>query len=423
MSPTLTSLFLILVSTTSSHAKNAADKLAYGSEHFCALRNGTVHCWGQSSWGKLGDGNSSNAAYTVDETKPKTPKGLESGISDLATDNGSSCAVIKKSLKCWGSNGQGILAIDPTSKDFSPVPFWINDSDGDRLTGVRSVHMTKGASQACVLLDGGEIKCWGNSTWGRLGNGAPAHNSTPVYAPTEVLDETGKPISGATQVALGDLRSCAVVKGLLKCWGVHAHTQSHFASALAHNAWANVAKPETRIARDPDMVVSSGGPYVCVASKGTLRCFGMQKYDGQNPVPDAPIVSIPVVISQKGSTEKASAESACHDPSTTAPLDSQQSKLANALCKPSNPISKLQISNRSGCAVIDKGVQCWPMNDEYLIHGKSYKKAAYKPAGMDKGVVSIEFKLASSTYTICALFENGTTSCQALDKNLESWFK
>lgn len=107
--------------------------------HTCALLNsGAVKCWGYNLTGELGDGTWNNI-----RTTPVVVSGLSSGVQQVVTAAGPSCALLNSGgVKCWG--------------------FSINV-----LTPVYAVGLTSGASQLevtgiqfCARLYGGGRRCW-----------------------------------------------------------------------------------------------------------------------------------------------------------------------------------------------------------------------------------------------------------------------
>jgi hypothetical protein len=79
-------------------------KLAAGSVHTCALaRGGDVYCWGQNSYGQLGDGT------TEDRAAPVSVAGAPPFV-DLVAAGGHSCGLTAGGqLHCWGYNLDGQL--------------------------------------------------------------------------------------------------------------------------------------------------------------------------------------------------------------------------------------------------------------------------------------------------------------------------
>ncbi len=81
------------------------------------------------------------------------------------------------------------------------------------------VDLARTERHACAITYDNHVACWGDNTWGQLGDGTRNAHSTP------------QPVPGLAQVvriAVGGRRSCAVdVGGHAWCWG-----ESHFAAAV-----------------------------------------------------------------------------------------------------------------------------------------------------------------------------------------------
>ena len=84
-----------------------------------------------------------------------------------------------------------------------------------------------GKQHSCALLHSGDVKCWGNFSYGRLGvlseslvgdaadeMGVPLQE-TPIGSGTETL-----------QLALGEAHNCALLSSAeIKCWGRNTNGQ------------------------------------------------------------------------------------------------------------------------------------------------------------------------------------------------------
>ncbi|PRP90488.1 hypothetical protein ENSA5_65070 [Enhygromyxa salina] len=184
-------------------------------DHTCALlRSGGVRCWGTQTW--LGYGT--QEAIGDDETPEEVGDVPLGGAAIALTASGSNwCALLEDhSLRCWGKDAYtGILGYgdifgdveyvgdDETPMDMGPVPV------GEP---VQAVFM--GGLRTCVLLDGGRVRCWGNSDGGEIGYGPLI--STLYEPPDEDLEIGGKVVD----LAVGFDHTCALLdSGRVRCWG------------------------------------------------------------------------------------------------------------------------------------------------------------------------------------------------------------
>ena len=78
------------------------------------------------------------------------------------------CALLSDGgVRCWGSNNNGQLG-DGTSTDRSSPP----SSDVNLGSGYTAIGISSGGGHTCAMLDDGDMKCWGASGSGQLGNNA-----------------------------------------------------------------------------------------------------------------------------------------------------------------------------------------------------------------------------------------------------------
>lgn len=191
------------------------EDIAVGFDFSCARRrNGRVVCWGNNSAGQLGNGGSPAATEIpqVVEVSPGVP--LENARS-ITAGLGHACAVTDFGSFCWGLGaegqlGQGVFSGSTRAVMVTSDPGFISLSAGGRHT--------------CGVTGMGNVFCFGSDSSGQLGNG-PAP-STNINMPMPIADLPGGIPVVATQVAAGDLFTCALrTDGTPTCWGENTSGQ------------------------------------------------------------------------------------------------------------------------------------------------------------------------------------------------------
>jgi alpha-tubulin suppressor-like RCC1 family protein len=145
--------------------------------------------------------------------------GIGASARGVASGHEHSCAITDAGgVRCWGNNGHGQLGTGTYASDGAPV-----DVIGLR-GGVASV--VAGDHHSCAITDAGRALCWGDNTWGQLGDGSQENRFAPV--PVQGLAE------GVLSISAGGAHTCAVtVLDELYCWG-HAG----YGQLGAQAAWA-----------------------------------------------------------------------------------------------------------------------------------------------------------------------------------------
>ncbi len=148
--------------------------ISAGYEHTCArLGTGTVKCWGDNTGGELGNGTYTGPQMCLNGPCSSTPivKGLTETTA-VAVGEDQACALLSTgTAKCWGQNSYGELGNGTTTHSLVPVSV-------KGLTGATAI--AAGDQQTCALLSTGTVKCWGDNTYGQLGNGTATSSPVPV---------------------------------------------------------------------------------------------------------------------------------------------------------------------------------------------------------------------------------------------------
>jgi alpha-tubulin suppressor-like RCC1 family protein len=238
-----------------------------GSGHTCAVTTaGGVKCWGRNTYGQLGDGSTTNSAMPVDVV------GLTSGVAMVSAGDTHTCAVTTAgSVKCWGRNLNGQLGNASTTNSPTPV-----DVVG-LSSGVASV--SAGSTYSCAATTAGGADCWGDNSFGQLGNGDPLNGST--LTPVAVYGMT----SGVSAVTTGDDHACALRTAPgnptpgVKCWGAGGVGQLGNGANASSSAPVNVTTLTLGVT-----AVDAGSNHTCaLKSNGGIRCWG---YDNAGQLGD-----------------------------------------------------------------------------------------------------------------------------------------
>ncbi len=229
----------------------ASGAIATGGLHSCALLDGGAFCWGDNSRGQLGDNS------TVDSPIPVAVAGLSSGVQAIAAGAWSSCAVVNGAVLCWGYNAYGQLGINSTSSSLTPVAV-TNLSSGAQALAVGSDH-------ACALVNNG-VQCWGYNGDGELGNTSAGANPASLV-PVAVSGLT----AGVQAIAAGDYHSCALLNGVIQCWGLNNSGQLGNNTTVSTNGSTPV---RASLINSGAQAIAAGGSASCALINGGAQCWG-----------------------------------------------------------------------------------------------------------------------------------------------------
>ena len=101
------------------------------------------------------------------------------------------CAILDNgAVSCWGRGDNGQLGNGGTSEKSTPT---LISSLG---TGRTAVALSSGGTHTCAILDNGAVSCWGEGTYGQLGNGATSDKTTPTLTSSLGTGRTALLIDG-----------------------------------------------------------------------------------------------------------------------------------------------------------------------------------------------------------------------------------
>ncbi|MCS6774127.1 MAG: hypothetical protein NZ693_08455 [Thermoflexales bacterium] len=424
--------------------------IATGWYHTCALtEKGGVQCWGNNLDGQLGNGSRINSNVPVGALY------LDEGVRALAAGAYHTCALLEDGLvECWGANNSGQLGIGTTDPSNTPVALpqlsqparavaagelhtcvivqtgevWCwgsNDagqlgSDGDQSTvpvevvGLSSAAraISAGARHTCALLDNGTVQCWGNNANGQLGNGEMGSSSRPVSV---------QGLSNVRVIAAGGYHTCALTaNNQMRCWGANALGQ--LGDGTTSDRVAPVAVRDVSDVR----AISAGLYHTCaVVQRGEIRCWGLND-TGQLGNGEAAKVLAPASVSGLTGAVRALATGSEHTCALTADSSvrcwgangygqlgdgSQQSRATPvAVLGLSGSARLIVVGGGHTCALVDSGdVLCWGQNQSGQLGNNSTDNLS-SPERVLTLPRDVQSLVAGSQHT-CALTAAGGVLC------------
>ncbi len=208
--------------------------------HFCSLgEDGYVYCWGQNTYGQLGNNSLDNSSVPVRVVKGNSIEADNDGtflanIKKISVGSSYACAVSNSGyVYCWGVNTSYQLADGTSVSKGYPARVVkgssvAGDNDGTYLSNINFIA-TGGSGSSCAVSSAGNVYCWGANTAGQLGDNSTSLRSTPVRVikgDSFAIDNDGTYLSNIEKVNMGygyNGNACAVSNsGNIYCWGYGA---------------------------------------------------------------------------------------------------------------------------------------------------------------------------------------------------------
>jgi alpha-tubulin suppressor-like RCC1 family protein len=238
-------------------------RVSAGGQHTCGvtaypnipLAGGTVYCWGDNSFGQLGNGATTHSA---------APVAISSGdvFDEVSAGTNHSCADTPTGVAyCWGSNSAGQLGNGTTTNSATPVIV------STVLTGGFWSYISAANSHTCAMyqvgipIGGGPVFCWGDNSAGQFGNGTTASSSVPVNV-----------MYGATFVSAGTLFTCSIYESMESCSGNNTYGQLGNGTTTSSSLPVAVLFPGTN---SPGGGLTTGAQHACsYAMSNAIYCWG-----------------------------------------------------------------------------------------------------------------------------------------------------
>lgn len=235
--------------------------ISYTQHTVCAIMTARVYCWGNNQWNQIGDGTNANryAATLVGGVIASRTATV------VQTSHATTCTIASNEVYCWGIGGEGALGDGAASS--SNVPLKVANGAGSSLNGKTPTKLSAGFHYNCALTSDGRVSCWGlNGAAAQLGTGSFGGNRN---YPTEVSGLAA--IGNATELSSANDKSCVVISASTYCWGSLYDGQRRF-GVTTPTAVTDSSGP---LNGKTINAVATGGPTSCAtATDGTTACWG-----------------------------------------------------------------------------------------------------------------------------------------------------
>jgi alpha-tubulin suppressor-like RCC1 family protein len=328
----------------------SAKSVSAGDDFTCAVTSsGGAMCWGFNSFGQLGNNSTALSLVAVGVV------GLSAGVQGISAGGGHACAVTATGgVKCWGNNTYGELGNNSTVS--SPVPVEVTGL----ASGIQSV--SAGADHTCALTAENGVKCWGNNQWGQLCNNSTATSLVPVDATC---------LSGSVdEISAAYGYTCGLIGGAVSCWGYNVDGELGNGSTTTSEVPVGV-----RGLSAGTSAVSAANQHACaLTTTGAVKCWGYN-VDGELGNESGVIISLPFEVSGL-----------------------------------STAVQAISVSQSHVCALTRAGaVECWGSNESGELGNNSVSNSPepVEVTGLGSGIQSI----SAGVYHTCALTAVGGVEC------------
>jgi hypothetical protein len=241
-----------------------------------------------------------------------------------------------------------------------------------------SADVSFGIQHTCLKRTDGRVSCWGDDTYGQMGNGTVF--SGVQASPVPVITSNTSYLTNVDELAIGGYCSCARrTDGVVFCWGQNLYGQ------VGNGSFSASVSMAQGVFSDAAQIVGGSTP-CAVRTDGSLFCWGLNSSGelgngstvGDSASPVAVAVSSNVVQVSSGAAD---------------------------------------ISHH--CAVLDDGtMMCWGPNDSGQIGDGSTTQRSTPVSVMANSTTKLAgvTQICEGGYHTCALRQDGTIWCWGSDQ-------
>lgn len=401
-------------------------RISAGGAHTCQVKeDGTVRCWGANSVGQLGNGLLGNGIAANEPTRVPTlvvtsPNAPLTGVVGIAAGGAHTCALMADgTVRCWGLNGNGQLGINALTNRLNPVA----------VIGITTaVAVSAGASYSCALLANGTVRCWGANFAGQLGMGTISGNQ---LTPVTVMTSLNNPLTNAVAIAAGGGHTCALLaNGPVRCWGQNTFGQLGDGTNITRLFPVAVSGFTNAIA------IATHNQHTCaVLANGTARCWGRNaagalgdgtSVDRRSPVtvivPSNPLPTVVAIETGDSHTCALLASGTAHcwgsnsngqiGDGTIGGIRLTQVQVGGSITSFGNAVAITAGSAHTCGLLADGSAKCWGSNSsgQLGISNTAPNNTAPTPVLGGGGSFTARDIAAGRNHT-CAVRANGTVAC------------
>ena len=238
-----------------------ASHITAGDYHTCVTDgggNGTVTCWGDNTYGQIGDGT------TMARSSPTIV--FYGDLFEVVAGNETNWVRTVTGSFAWGANDEGQLGDGSTTSRLSPY-------QRAYVSGVAA-----GGHHACAN-GAGVVQCWGRANWGQLGDGQATHETCTddVSGPIDCATEPVNSMFPIGSLFAGSEVTCAIDDDR-HAWCAGWNSAGQLADGVDHGLCGldDCSRTPVRVPDLDDVTdIAFGDGTTCFLSAGHVLCAGM----------------------------------------------------------------------------------------------------------------------------------------------------